>query len=66
MKEVRSLNPIKYVIEREFDLNVYYRTYAFFLKVPDKGDLGGLKDRNYRFLRPNVRYLRNVRKSCTI
>ena len=43
----------------------YCRTYAFPLKVPlIRGSVGGLKDRNYRSLRLNVRYLRNVRKSC--
>ena len=29
MKEVHSLNPIKYVIQREFDLNVYYIKQKF-------------------------------------
>ena len=33
------------------------------LKSPDKRDLGGLKDRNYRFWHLNIRYLLNVRKS---
>ena len=53
------------------DVFASLRTYAFPLKVPyppDKGgsrgvDLEGLKDRNYRFLRLNVRYLCNLRPS---